>query len=68
MQVDTGSSDTWLYPTPETQDLYSDAVNHVRLFYFILPDQHVANIYMSSPICLSSSLTGEGLFLEMLLR
>ncbi|KEP55610.1 putative aspartic-type endopeptidase CTSD protein [Rhizoctonia solani 123E] len=26
LQVDTGSSDTWVYSTPSTQDLYSDAV------------------------------------------
>ncbi|KAH7334923.1 aspartic peptidase domain-containing protein [Rhizoctonia solani] len=31
LQVDTGSSDTWVYPTSSTQDLYSDAVIHEDL-------------------------------------
>ncbi|KAF8608214.1 acid protease [Ceratobasidium sp. AG-I] len=31
LQVDTGSSDTWMYPTPETKDLYSDAVVYNQL-------------------------------------
>ncbi|CAE6412342.1 unnamed protein product [Rhizoctonia solani] len=31
LQVDTGSSDTWVYPTASTQDLYSDAVTYQDL-------------------------------------
>ncbi|KAF8706625.1 Acid protease, partial [Rhizoctonia solani] len=31
MQVDTGSSDTWLYPTSSTRDLYTDAVPYSDL-------------------------------------
>ncbi|CAE6475651.1 unnamed protein product [Rhizoctonia solani] len=31
LQVDTGSSDTWVYPTASTQDLYSDAVTYTDL-------------------------------------
>ncbi|KAG9094398.1 hypothetical protein FRC07_011307 [Ceratobasidium sp. 392] len=31
LQVDTGSSDTWIYPTPETKDLFSDTTVYTDL-------------------------------------
>ncbi|CAE7134058.1 unnamed protein product [Rhizoctonia solani] len=31
LQVDTGSSDTWMYPTPSTEALYSDALVYKEL-------------------------------------
>jgi hypothetical protein len=36
LQVDTGSSDTWVYPTAATRDLFSDAVVYVCLYFATL--------------------------------